>query len=480
MGRFRLFAVVAAAATVAGLVSAGSAAAAPAAAPTHPAHQRAAAPPTPVPDQPAIRWSRGANGKMTGRIYGGGLTSPVARVATGASTTAAITPSAARRAVEKLSAPPALTAADVPAVDQARVTGRVFDAALHPLAGVDVEIFAVDSDVPVTTASTNGNGHYSITLAAGDYFVGYDGRSATGGDADATGYIPTGESIHLDPEQHLIRNPRLKAGALVRVRATDTAGNPLAGVAPYLQSISAYAQSAAGGIFISFALDTSEVTASDGTLSLRGLSDDARLVCFSTIGLDPTGGAHDALGYAGRCSRRPIAPVAGSITDFPTIRLAAAPGGAVRGVVTALGHPVKDGFVIALGRQDANGIATADDGSYRITGLSPGKYQVCGASGAPGRAGLGFAPSCTRVTVRAGKLLTENSRPASRRGDQGRDHRSDRHSGGRRRCLRDRPERRQRRRHRRERELCGPRPAERRLSRVRRLARRVRRRHPVG
>jgi protocatechuate 3,4-dioxygenase beta subunit len=385
MNRLRLFAVVAGAASIAALASAGPGRAAPARAPHHPAPHTAA----PAPSRGAVQWVPSTHGNASGLVhYPGGAIARLAQrdpAAPGKFT-------AAVRAAERSTAEPspaALTSPAVPLADQATIKGRVTDSQHDPLAGVEVEAFTGSSAEPIAATTTNPAGHYALALPAGNYVGTFDEFGLGAGDS----------TIH---------NVRLQPGAQVRVRVTDRAGHPLAGVGTYPEPVMPYVHSLTGGGLFFVEFTSSALTGSDGTFTFRGLPSDASLICFSTSDRRPTGGEHDALGYADRCSRRPIAPAPGSSSNFPTVQLSPAPGGTLSGVVTtANGDPIANVGVTADSPADGEFALTDSDGSYRITGLPPGSYRVCAdTSEATGAPLLGHAPACHagQVAVRPGAV----------------------------------------------------------------------------
>jgi protocatechuate 3,4-dioxygenase beta subunit len=400
MARLRLFAVTAAAATVAGLASAGTASAAPVAAPRHPAAPATSS----VQTHAAIQWLPGSYGKVSGLVrYPGGLTARIAprRPSPVDGTFGADAGTAVRADVRAPKEPtrPALTLADVPATEQATLKGRVTDGLGDPLAGVVVEVYA-EAQEPAASTTTDSTGFYTLTLPDGPYSVEFDGSQATGGNADSTGYVDTEDQVTLAAGAHVRRNARLPAGAQLRVRVTDRAGHPLAGVSPYLQPITTYVLNPTGsdGLIEDFATDAR--TGADGTLTFRGVPSDAVLVCVSAADRQPSGGAHDALGYADRCSRHPVAPAPASSTDFPTIQLNAAPGGAIAGIVTnGNGAPIANAEVDVEGGFEGESALTGSDGSYQLSGLPPGSYHVCAYPIVTAPTGFGHRSGCHNGTV---------------------------------------------------------------------------------
>lgn len=287
--------------------------------------------------------------------------------------------------------------AAAPVVNGGTVSGTVTDAAGHPLTGVKVHGYGTYSPGRAKT-TTDPAGHYTLDLPAGVVTVGFNGGDATGGDSDATGYVGTFERFALAPGNTKSLDATLQPGAVVQIRVTDRAGNPLAGTGPYLPPVQPYV-TMPSNVIVSVEYITTDQTAADGTITFRGVSPDATLVCVQAAGKDVSGGAGDANGYADRCARHPIAPGPGTTTTYPTIRLSAGSGGAVSGVVTDdSGTPIAGAYVEPYrpgSEYSSDGLAiTAADGSYKIDRIKPGTYRLCvdGVRRAPGR--LGFRPGC--------------------------------------------------------------------------------------
>ena len=292
MRRLSLIAVAAAVA-VAPLAGPANGAAAEPSKPVRPAVGAAASTP------PVIQWLPGTDGAATGLVhYPTGFTARVTR-RVGSPVRRADARVADARSAPQPAARPALAAADVPAADRARISGRVFDTEHHPLAGVEINGYAERNAV---RHDNRRQRPLRARHRAGQLLPVRRWRNASGGNADATGYVATAENVQLDPGQHLIRNAKLRPGAALTVRVTDRAGRPLAGAAPYLEPVAPYVQTdtGSGGGGVSYLIE--DRTGPDGTFTFRGLPSDAVFVCFSAYGVAISGGAHDNEGYRDRCS----------------------------------------------------------------------------------------------------------------------------------------------------------------------------------
>ena len=289
------------------------------------------------------------------------------------------------------------------------LSGLVTDTAGHPLAGVQLSATAWVSGASYA-AVTDAAGRYTMIAPPDRYQLAADGSAARGGDADATGYQPYQVIVTVRAGRRTVAGARLARGAALSGRVTDDAGHPLAGVEPYAMPELPYVQpTVATSLLVSMTLVSSAavtVTAADGTYTLRGLPAAAMQVCFGTDNGNVTGGGHDAVGYAARCSQHSVAAAVGSTRPLGDAALAADPGQTVAGRITARsGAPLADALVVLAQTGSYGGLAeatfTGPDGSFRMHGVPAGSYRLCaGDAGIPGSA-TGYAPRCLAEPVHA-------------------------------------------------------------------------------
>jgi protocatechuate 3,4-dioxygenase beta subunit len=270
----------------------------------------------------------------------------------------------------------------------AKITGTATDSHHAPLAGVFVELSGDYSDVQAST-TTGSDGTYSLTVPPGSYYVGFDGEGATGGDSDATGYVGDSQDVQATSGHTTTGvDATLTPGGVITGRVTDAAGDPLAGVLPYLKPVLAYVQVDSSFLF-GYSFDTGHphVTAADGTFTLKGVYPAAVRTCLDPSSFDPsssgvTGGSDDSAGYVQRCAQTSVLVPAGQSVAVPDIALESAAAGVVAGTVTnASGHPVANALVEinpTSQASDGGGFAvTSEDGTYRAGGVVAGSYNVC-------------------------------------------------------------------------------------------------------
>ena len=289
----------------------------------------------------------------------------------------------------------------------ATISGTITDTDDHPLANVQVYVETINGTLG-DGAHTDAAGNYTITVQAGDYYLGFDGALATGGNSDATGYIGDSvtETVHEGDNLTGV-DATLHPGAAITGRVSDIAGNPLAGVVPNAIPVIPYVQVSGLSVAYLFGPSITRPSAENGTFSIRGLPHVPLRVCLDPT-LDPvTGGTSDRGGYAGRCSSRAVIPSIGGSLDVGDTVLAAARGGVISGSVQDFaGRPVADAFVLAepVGSDASYDVPryafSRSDGSYRIA-VKPGRYRVC-ADPPTTSEGLGGTQTCAPATVTTG------------------------------------------------------------------------------
>lgn len=318
------------------------------------------------------------------------------------------------------------------------VSGRVLDAAGHPVRGA-----LVQAAPTAQVTDLLGGGGIAVTDQAGRYVI----RNLPAGPAavcfqsfDGAAVIvvvsgdPMGTCVKARVRLgHTTRAPngKLAAPSSVRVHVRDAEGNALAGVdAVALSPCSGHDPSCdVASVFsrnkpVSF--DASVTTDSTGTGQLGGLAPGRYAVClFAYYAVTP---AHDApLGYADACtgSTYSVAVVRGRTT---TVTLTLGDAGAISGRVTdQQGAPVPGVAVdvpgaattdytgqpftppasadleTLLSAGPAADVLTDRDGRYTVRSVNPGKHRVClDPSAARGTDPAGYLGGC--IGQRAGSL----------------------------------------------------------------------------
>jgi protocatechuate 3,4-dioxygenase beta subunit len=302
------------------------------------------------------------------------------------------------------------TTASAP-VSDATISGTVTDRIGHPLENVQVFIETFDATEHGATA-TDANGHYSLAVAPGGYYVGFDGGLATGGTSDATGYIGDTTSVDgLAPgESRTGVDASLAPGAAIVGRVSDLDGHPLAGVVPNLQFASPYVNTTTSTSFAFFALfgpNATNPSAVNGTFTIKGLPASAAQVCLDPTLGPVTGGDSDLVGYVPRCTSRVVVTQVNRVRDIADVTLAGNSGGVLTGVVLdQSGLPVAGAFVDAekLSRGGLRFAGSYDytdaSGRYRFA-VPAGRYQVCASpeAGDVVDGGVNGTDACGRTPV---------------------------------------------------------------------------------
>jgi protocatechuate 3,4-dioxygenase beta subunit len=292
------------------------------------------------------------------------------------------------------------------------VSGTVSEDAAHRLAGVTVSAADFDTGRGYSTV-TDPEGHYTLSTAPGDYEISFSGDEITGGDADATGYVPGYDDVHVTSGAGRHLDETLSVGGAITGVVTDGAGAPLAHVVPYLAPIQPYVESDSSISFAFFSSSTGAAgTAADGSFTIKGVPSDAVHVCYDPTVDDVTGGS-TGTGYATRCEHTAVAvaPRSTVVLDPALLVSTDRTGGAISGTVTdSAGHPAV-GAIVEAGSDDpqAGGFwsaVTGPDGTYRVNGLPAGGYELCvdptPVDPAPSEAGDALNCRPTPVAVQVG------------------------------------------------------------------------------
>ncbi len=268
------------------------------------------------------------------------------------------------------------------------IAGTVVDAASHPVSHAIV--FASEgSSGAGFEVHTNRQGRFTLNnLAVGTWHVCAESVAAGGGGFGGD----TCRTINVVANRTKTVELRLPPVGALSGLVRGPSGRRLGSV-----SISVTHQTAHGGWTYTTSSDL------NGAWTVSGLHAGAFTVCISAEGASS---AADPLGGRSTCLHRVFTVVAG--TDRIGVDRTLAPGGAVSGTITdTTGRPVANAGVVFLrrgNRPTGSTVTTSGrDGQFRMTGLTPGSYRVCGeldyASGS-------VTGSCLahRVTVVAGKV----------------------------------------------------------------------------
>jgi hypothetical protein len=261
----------------------------------------------------------------------------------------------------------------------ATISGTITDSASAPVSGICIEIDGNDDSF--ANIGLDNGGHYVINqLPAGTYQVGF-----ISGCGNSDSYAPnwydnqqsenTATPITLATgETDGAVDAVLQPGATVTGQVTNTAGHALAGVC-----VSATTPADAA-----FGPDNETQTNSKGTYTFRDLAPGQYLINFN---------CGDEQQYANEWFPGAADPASAELVSAPAGRTAninavLQSGGTIKGVVTGeAGHPLANVCVLALSTKDAalgGSIADAGEqlgftgsrGSYQISGLAAGRYQV--------------------------------------------------------------------------------------------------------
>lgn len=291
-------------------------------------------------------------------------------------------------------------------------SGTVTDNGGTPLVGAVVDASNPDRSGDHST-TTDAQGKFALPLPAGEYFVTIDGQHISGGNSTG-GYVPDDEDVVVRAGHTTAAHIVLQGGGVITGRFTDSHGHPLAGVAPFVESVGSYVPSDGDGFgFAIFSASGSgqfgDVSSADGTFTVRGVpADGAVRLCADASGT-VTGGSSDATGYSAPCATRTLVVGLGAGTAAPDLVLDAATGGTVTGTVTG-GHVAIPGAVAYLvggppNSQDAYFDVTDAHGHFVIDDVPAGSYQLCaGTDYVSSRVPTGLQQACNPhpVTVATG------------------------------------------------------------------------------
>ncbi|HEX8080071.1 MAG TPA: carboxypeptidase regulatory-like domain-containing protein [Jatrophihabitans sp.] len=308
-----------------------------------------------------------------------------------------------------LSTPSTVSASTLTTNDRTGIRGVLTDKQGHPIAGVSVEVNAVDGGY-AGEATTGADGSYRVTnIQPGTYTVCFQVTSQTKG-SSPTGYFngcyrqqPFGSGNSGTPVTVTAGktvngiNDYLAVAGAISGRITDPSGTGLGNVRVYVTSPwDAY---------------HSATSSADGGYTITGLPADSYRVCFDAS--HATGAA--STGYLDECyDNQPQ----WNATAIPVrlghttrgINAVLAVGGAVTGTVTdPAGNPAAG--VIAFLRPSGGRDITDAQGLYRISGIAPGAYTVCvnGPEGTSTTAPYGYITGCgPDVAVVAGQTVTQH------------------------------------------------------------------------
>ena len=235
----------------------------------------------------------------------------------------------------------------------------------------------------------NRQGQFSLrNLAAGPWQVCAE-QTSLGEGSGPSACRTVGVAANHTTTIELRLPPQVRSSGLVR----GPSGRRLGSV-----QISASHETAHGGSTYDGATDL------NGAWTLNGLPPGAYTVCISAEGAssaaDPTGGRST-------CLHHMFEVVAGA--DRIGVDHTLAPGGAVAGTITdSSGHPIVNaGVVLIRGRGLNPGYASTTsgrDGHFRMTGLTPGLYRVCGE--------LDYASGTSTTGCRAHRVTVKAARVA--------------------------------------------------------------------
>ena len=295
------------------------------------------------------------------------------------------------------------------------ISGRVTDSSSDGLSNVTVDVDSTGSGGYVATATTDTNGDYTVTgLPAGTQTVCFDASQATGGSSTG-GYLDqcyhgvswngyenevvagaTPVTVAASATTSAINATLVSSGAITGT-VTDSTSDPLSDVDVEVTT--------SGGQFFG-----SSYTGSDGTYTISGLASGTYDVCFLAT---YTSGGSSTSGYVDQCyndvswdgslsdisGATGVTVTAGSTRSGVNAALAAAPTAAISGTVTdSTSDPLTDVEVEAFTGDGSNlkyGY-TGSDGSYTISGLTTGTYDVCfsGEYASGGASTTGYESEC--------------------------------------------------------------------------------------
>jgi len=290
------------------------------------------------------------------------------------------------------------------------ISGVVTNSHRKPVSGICIQLDGANSDTAVLPDSTGDDGSYSIIgLSAGTYEVGFSGGCGNSGNYAPTWYQnqtdeSTATPVTLTTGGTQPVNQRMLPGAIITGTVTDASGHRLSGVC--VEAATEDEAAFGPGFAEEFA------STEHGTYTISGLAPGQYLIDF---------GCGASSKYADQWF--PGAPDAGSanliwagVGRTTGINAVLHLGGSISGVVTnKAGHPLAGvcvsanrlpmgtgGLFVVIG--DVGGPVTGSRGTYKISGLAPGRYDV---SFSPCDGSQQYVQqSATAVRVRAGKTTS--------------------------------------------------------------------------
>ena len=268
------------------------------------------------------------------------------------------------------------------------------DAHADPLADVEVEVFSTANE-EVGFAYTSVDGTYTVSgLAAGSDHVCFDAAAATGG-TSTTGYpaqcyngvawdgsaADSGSATAITITAGVTKtgvNATLAAGGAISGRVTDSSSDGLSNVVVDVDS------TASGGY------EATATTAANGDYTVTGLPAGTQTVCFNAgqaTGGSSTGGYvdqcyHDVSwnGYENEVLAGATAVTVTASATTSGINATLASSAAITGTVTDTSSDPLSNVEVEVFTSSGGTVGyafTGSDGTYSVTGLSSGTYDVC-------------------------------------------------------------------------------------------------------
>jgi hypothetical protein len=314
------------------------------------------------------------------------------------------------------------------------ISGRVTDSSSNGLANVAVDVDSTASGGYLATATTDSNGDYTVTgLPAGTQTVCFDASSATGGSSTG-GYLDqcyqgvawngTENEVQAGATAITVAASATKSGINATLASsgeitgtvTDTSSDPLS-------FVDVEVLTPTGG-FVGDAF-----TDSTGAYTVTGVAAGTYDVCFLA---NFVSGGSSTSGYEDQCydnvswdgspthlsGATPVTVTAGSTQSGVDDALAAAPTASITGTVTdSTADPLSDVDVEVLtsGGSFAGSSFTAPDGTYTVTGLPTGSYDVCfsGQFASGGSSTTGYSSQCYKNVSWNGSIPPSGATPVA-------------------------------------------------------------------
>ena len=265
------------------------------------------------------------------------------------------------------------------------ISGRVTKAGTVPVKGICVGAQKVGTFVGTTSnVSTATTGTYTLTgLAAGTYDVSFRSTgfcpNGVAGNYVTQWYKDKGTQSTATPvtvtagATHTTVNATMAAGGSITGKVTKAGTVPLGGICVGAQKV---------GTFLGAVPDVS--TATTGVYTLTGLTPGTYDVEFTSQGFCPNGvsGNYVVQWYKDKANQSTATPVkVTSGATHTTVNATMAAGGSISGKVTKAGTvPLKG---ICVGAQKVGtfmgavpNVSTTTTGTYTLTGLAAGTYDV--------------------------------------------------------------------------------------------------------